>query len=57
MTRVNLKNLVINLMGTLVEMVIKQKKILVILIEILDEETLEGNLLLMILIKNGEISN
>lgn len=57
MIRVNLKNLVINLMGTLVGVDIKQKKILVILIEILDEETLEGNLLLMILIKNGEISN
>lgn len=57
MIRVNLKNPVINLMGTLVEVDIKQKKILVILIEILGEEILEENLLLMILIKNGEISN
>ena len=57
MIRVNLKNLVINLMETLVEMVIKLKKTLVILIEILGEEILEENLLLMIPIKNGEISN
>jgi hypothetical protein len=57
MIRVNLKNLVINLMEILVEMVIKLRKTLVILIEILGEEILEENLLLMIPIKDGEISN
>jgi hypothetical protein len=44
-------------METLVETVIKLRKTLVILIEILGEEILEENLLLMIPIKDGEISN
>jgi len=44
-------------METLVGRVIKQKKILVILIEILVVEILEENHHLMIPIKNGEINN